>query len=274
MNPWWSDITTWVLADETAALWRGLLVFVVGVASAMLATTLLGRLLAERVSPQRAALIPRISRSLLIAATLLISLDLWGVDLSLLLGTAGIVTIAVGFASKTAASNIISGIFLIGESPFKIGDVIRVGQTTGEIVSIDLLSVRLRTFDNIMVRLPNEQLLQSEISTLTHFPIRRLDLPLAISYEADLTIARRVLEAVAASNPLCLRQPAAAVHFLEFGPSAVRIQLSAWCAAPHFLSLKLTLAEQMLSALTEAGVPTPYPRQVVHLEGPTSAPEL
>ena len=64
-----------------------------------------------------------------------------GFDLSVILGAAGILSVAIGFASQTSASNLISGLFLMMERPFSIGDVIRVEQTTGEVISIDLLSV-------------------------------------------------------------------------------------------------------------------------------------
>ena len=87
-----------------------------------------------------------------------------GFKLSVFLGAAGILTVALGFASQTSASNLISGLFLIGEGSFEIGDTISItlirGNTIeGEVISIDLLSVKLLTQDNIYVRLPNEQLI-------------------------------------------------------------------------------------------------------------------
>jgi len=92
-----------------------------------------------------------------------------GVDLSILLGAAGILTVALGFASQTSASNIISGLFLIGEKPFAVGDVIRVSGTVGEVISIDLMSVKLRTFDNLFVRIPNETMIKTEVTNLMRF---------------------------------------------------------------------------------------------------------
>ena len=76
------------------------------------------------------------------------------------------------FASQTSVSNIISGIFLISEQPFQVGDLIKVGETKGVVLSIDLLSIKLRTFDNQLVRIPNENLIKNELSNITRFPIR------------------------------------------------------------------------------------------------------
>ena len=89
-----------------------------------------------------------------------------GFKLSVFLGAAGILTVALGFASQTSASNLISGLFLIGEGSFEVGDTIQItlirGHTIeGEVISIDLLSVKLLTMDNVYVRLPNEQLIRA-----------------------------------------------------------------------------------------------------------------
>jgi hypothetical protein len=83
-----------------------------------------------------------------------------GLKLGVLPGAAGILTVAIGFASQTSASNLISGLFVIAERPFVVGDIIRVAETTGEVLSVDLLSVKIRTFDNLYVRIPNEGIIR------------------------------------------------------------------------------------------------------------------
>ena len=93
-----------------------------------------------------------------------------GFDLSVILGAAGILSVAIGFASQTSASNLISGLFLMMERPFSIGDVIRVEQTTGEVISIDLLSVKIRTFDNLYVRVPNESMIKTHMAVTSSTP--------------------------------------------------------------------------------------------------------
>jgi len=106
--------------------------------------------------------------------------------MGLLLGAAGILTVAPGFASQTSASNLVSGLFMIAEHPFGVGDTIRLGSIAGEVPSIDLLSVNLRTPDNLYVRIPNETMIKSEITNLTRFPIRRLDLEIGVAYKENL----------------------------------------------------------------------------------------
>src|SRR5690606_3033117 len=127
-----------------------------------------------------------------------------GFSLSVLLGAAGVLSVALGFASQTSASNLISGLFLIGEQPFQLGDTIKVGNTTGEVLSIDLLSVKLRTFDNLYVRIPNESLIKSEMTNLTRFPIRRFDLLIGVAYKENISQVRQIMQNVADNNPLCM----------------------------------------------------------------------
>jgi hypothetical protein len=99
-----------------------------------------------------------------------------GFDFTVLLGAAGIVTVAIGFASQTSASNLISGLFLVWRRRSGIGDIVTVDGVTGEVLSVDLLSTKLRTFDNLQVRIPNETMVKARITTLNRFPLRRVDL--------------------------------------------------------------------------------------------------
>ena len=155
---------------------RAVVVAVLGLVVARLASAGLGRLAGRRASPHQMMLLRRGSFYLILALFLVSALHQLGFNLGVLLGAAGILTVAIGFASQTSASNLISGLFLLAEKPFAIGDTIRVGTTTGEVLSVDLLSVKLRTFDNLYVRIPNESLIKAEMTNLTKFPIRRLEI--------------------------------------------------------------------------------------------------
>ncbi|MEZ4461280.1 MAG: mechanosensitive ion channel [bacterium] len=84
----------------------------------------------------------------------------------------------------------ISGLFLLGERPFVVGDTLQINDTVGEVVSIDLLSVTIRTFDNLAVRVPNETLLKTTFSEPDAFlPIRPLDILLGVAYREDRACA-------------------------------------------------------------------------------------
>jgi small-conductance mechanosensitive channel len=172
--------------------------------------------------------------------------------------------VAVGFASQTSASNLISGLFLLAERPFSVGDIIKVGDTTGEVIGIDLLSVKIRTFDNLFVRVPNESLIKSEVTTLTKFPIRRIDLKIGVAYKEKMARVREVLRAVAEKNPLCLEEPPPLFIFLGYGDSALEVQFSVWGKRENYLALRNAILEEIKVAFDAAGIEIPFPHRSLY----------
>ena len=182
-----------------------------------------------------------------------------GFKLTHLLGAAGIIGIAVGFASQTSMSNIISGLFLIAEKPFQVDDIITVQNITGVVLSIDILSVKLRTFDNKYIRIPNETIIKSDVTNVTHFPIRRVDLNVGVAYKEDIARVREVLLDVAKKNPLCLNEPEPLVIFSGFGNSSLDLKLLVWAVKSDWLSLKNKIAEEIKKRFDEEGIEIPFP---------------
>lgn len=151
-----------------------------------------------------------------------------GFNLGVLLGAAGIFTVAFGFASQTSASNLISGLFLLAERPFLIGDTIKVNDAVGKVLSIDLLSTKIRMDDNTYMRIPNELLIKSPIANISRFPTRRSDIQLIISADADLDQAMTILLDIAKHEPLVLKDPKPVVKSLELYDYGIKIQLLVW----------------------------------------------
>lgn len=187
-----------------------------------------------------------------------------GFNLSVLLGAAGVFSVAIGFASQTSASNLISGLFLMAEKPFTVGDVIKVEDTIGEVLSIDMLSVKVRTHDNLYVRLPNEALIKSKCTTITKFPIRRQDILVGVAYKEDLQKVKKVLFDVAFKNPLCLEEPKPLYVFLNYGDSALNIQFSVWATRANFLEMKNSMYEQIKEAFDRENIEIPFPHRTLY----------
>ena len=188
-----------------------------------------------------------------------------GFKLSVFLGAAGILTVALGFASQTSASNLISGLFLIGEGSFEVGDTIQItlirGHTIeGEVISIDLLSVKLLTIDNIYVRLPNEQLIRAPVHNLSKFPIRRIPISLSINFNEDINKVREVLLDVADDYPLVLADPKPRVTVTAFGESSIELLFALWCKQDNFLRAKDEIHEMIRNRFVENQIEIPVPK--------------
>ena len=188
-----------------------------------------------------------------------------GFKLSVFLGAAGILTVALGFASQTSASNLISGLFLIGEGSFEIGDTIQLtlirGHTIeGEVISIDLLSVKLLTIDNVYVRLPNEQLIRAPVHNLSKFPIRRITLTVPINFNEDINKVRSVLINIANAYPLVLADPKPRVTVSSFAESSIEITFALWCMQSNYLQVKDEIHELIRNRFVENQIEIPVPK--------------
>lgn len=265
MQQYFSRIADFVKDPAVSSVLKGIAVLVFGILLSRFFAAVLGRIVRRKGTEQQAMVLRRAVFFILSAIVVITALRRFGFDLGVLLGAAGILTVAVGFASQTSASNLISGLFLIGERPFVMGDVIKVGDTVGTVISIDSLSVRLRTFDNLLVRVPNESLLKSQITNMSHFPIRRVDITMVVPFNEDLNRVREHLMEVADRSSLCLDEPKPLLIILGFEESGVNLQFSVWVVKEKYLELKNAVYREIRRSFAEAGIELAYPRRSVQM---------
>ena len=260
----WTQLSSLMTVETGAALVRAIVLMAVGLLAARVISRSLGRLIARESDQHKVTIIRRLSFYGIAGLFLVAAMVELGFNFGVLLGAAGILTVALGFASQTSASNVISGLFLLGEKPFSIGDIIRVGSTTGVVLSIDLLSVKLRTFDNLYVRIANENLIKSEITNLTRFPIRRIDLQIGVAYKEDMRKVMKVMEDVSESNPLVLVHPKPLFIFTGYGDSALTFQYSVWSLTGNFLETKNSVQVEIKEAFDKHGIEIPFPHRTLY----------
>lgn len=247
------------------------LIVLVGLLAAGFISRSLSRVAQRHFAVHQAMLIKRFAYYLVIALTLVTALNEAGINLSVVIGAAGVASVAIGFASQTSMSNLISGVFMIIEKPFMIGDTIKVGATSGEVTSMGLLSTLLRTGDNVMVRIPNENLMKSEIANITRFETRKFDLQIGIDYSASLQEVRvMIIDAVKALD-FVLKDPAPSVQFDRFNENSMDLILSCWCRQDRLAETKFVVAQTIKSTLDAANVSIPYPHRILSLTSETLA---
>jgi small-conductance mechanosensitive channel len=260
------------LATPEVALRVGaaLAFLLVGLVLARLAAVGVSRMMKRRATAQDTMVVRRIVYYSILFIVVASTLHELGLRIGVVLGAAGVLTVAVGFAAQTSVSNLISGMFVIAERSFVVGDVIRISDITGEVLSIDLLSVKLRTFDNLYVRVPNENVIKSTVTNLTHFPIRRLDILMGVAYKEDLRRVRDILMDVAERNPICLTEPTPLFIFQKFGDSALEFQFSVWSKRENYLELINSVNMEIKDALDAAGIEIPFPHRTLYAGSETA----
>lgn len=140
----------------------------------------------------------------------------------------------------------------------------KVGDTKGTILSIDLLSVKLRTFDNQFIRIPNESLIKNQVTNITRFPIRRLDINVGVAYKENVGKVREVLLDLADKEPLCLDEPEPLVRFLNFGDSALEFLFAVWCVKDDYLKLNTKMMQQIKERFDAENIEIPFPHRSLY----------
>ncbi len=218
----------------------------------------------KRLSPQAQLILYKVINYggfIIIALSILREFD---IRLTAIFGAAGIAAVAVGFAAQNSLSNVISGLFLLWEKPFKIGDLVKTESHLGIIYSMDLLSVNLRTFDNLLIRIPNEKIMKATFVNITRFPIRRLDLKINIAYKDDVERTFEVLKDIARRNPYCLDEPEPILIFQGFMDSAQEILFGVWFEKSDYVVLRNSILKEVKRRFDEEGIEIPFPHRTIY----------
>ena len=213
---------------------------------------------AEKASPQKMMILKRLLSYTFYVVVVMYVLSLFGVKFSAIWGAAGIAGVAIGFAAQTSVSNIISGLFVLTEGALKIGDTIIVGDVTGIVDAISLLSVRVHTYDNQMVRIPNSTIINSNLTNNSYHKQRRMTINVSIAYENDMTTALEALKKVPAYCPTVLADPAPAVWFDGFGDSGINMTIAVWFKPVDFLQTKNDVYIAIKKVFDEAKISIPF----------------
>ena len=231
-----------------------LLILVVGLLGLRILTKAVLRTFGKGLREQSRELIRKTLLYTGVVLILILVLNAAGVSVGALLGAAGVVGIAVGIASQASLSNIISGLFLVSENFFEIGDVVRIGDQTGTIFSIDLLSIKIKTFDNVFIRVPNQQLIEQTIVNITRFPIRRMDIVVTTPVQQRVSAVYAALRDAADSCDLVLEEPEPFVLFKEFGENGSRILLGIWFERQHYVKARNEIVDAVQRIFSERSI--------------------
>lgn len=238
---------------------RIVFILIIGSGSIHFISFLIKRSLHKHLSRQRMMLISRTIIYTGYIGMVLIVIKELDYDLTALFGAAGVVGIVIGVASQTSIGNIISGLFLVGEKSFELGDVVRIGDKSGTVYAIDLLSIKIRTFDNLLIRIPNQTVISTELVNVTKFPIRRLDFQVGVAYKEDLRKVKSILENVARNNPLCLEEPEPMILYQNFGDSSINLTFAVWFEKTNYQAVKNSVFIEIKEAFDREGIEIPFP---------------
>jgi len=178
------------------------------------------------------------------------------------LGAAGL---AIGLALQGSLANFAGGILILIFRPFKVGDKIQSQDRVGDVKEIQILFTILASANNETIILPNAGVMSNAIINYTKLGKIRVDLPIGISYDADIAQAKQVILDTLSKDPKVLQDPPPAVGVSQLADSSVNLTVMPWCQPSDYWSVYFNSLEQCKVALDQAGVPIPFPQLDVHL---------
>lgn len=217
-----------------------------------------GKAMKGHVASHKIFLIKRIIHYIGFIVVILFALRNMGIDATALLGAAGIAGVAIGFAAQTSFSNIISGFFLLLEKHFQVEDQIEVDGSSGIVRSIDLLSIKIQTFDNRYIRIPNETIIKSNVINISRFPIRRMDIFITLPYKENIESVKKIFDEIAAHNRYVLDNPNPLFILDKFDGSGIKIMLGLWYEQENSVYLKNSFFVELKKKFEAERIELPY----------------
>ena len=255
------------LTDWTVRLGGALLVFIIGKWISQVLAKLVERALQKAETD---ATLTRFLKNLtyfgLLILVIIAALGTLGVNTTSFAAVIGAVGLAAGLAFQKSLSNFSSAILILFLKPFKVGDVVEAGGTTGKVEEIGLVNTVMKTPDNVKVYVPNSSITAGNIKNFSAEPVRRIDLVIGIGYEDDLKKAKNLLKKILESHPKVLKEPEPSVAVAELGDSSVNLAVRPWVKTEDYGTVRSELIETIKETFDREGISIPYPQMDIHAD--------
>ena len=199
----------------------------------------------------------------------------WGINVSAWLASAGIIGLALSFAAKDTLANLFAGVFILADTPYKLGDYIVLDSgERGQVTHIGIRSTRLLTRDDVEITVPNSVMGNAKITNEAGGPSakHRIRVKVGVAYGSDIDKVREVLEQIAINNTQVCKTPEPRVRFRNFGNSSLDFELLCWVDMPVLRGQVLDkLYTEVYKEFMNVGIEIPYTKQDVYIKSMPSS---
>ncbi|ASP29215.1 MAG: mechanosensitive ion channel domain-containing protein [Pseudomonadota bacterium] len=217
----------------------------------------------SRFEPTVANFLSSLVKYALWALVLVTVLGQFGVQTTSILAALGGMALAVGLALQGTLSNVASGVMILVQKPFKVGEAINAGSVTGTVQQIGLFTTELKQFDGLFVMVPNSELWNQAIVNYNRHPTRRLELVVGIAYGDSMARAREELLKLALTDDRVLDDPEPVTFVSSLDDSSVGIGMRVWCSTPDYLGLSWDMTEAVKARFDDVGISIPFPQREI-----------
>ncbi len=251
-----SQVPSWI---------AGLVLFVLAFVVAKIAKTAVESRISDKIDEEHQevlVLAGRVSYFGTLVVGITIALKVAGIDLTTILAA---VAFGIGFALQDLIMNFLSGVLLLLNRQFTIGDFIRVGSTYGKVVEIQTRATIIKAIDGTKVIVPNATIFRSQVISYTTNPTRRVVVPFSVSYDTEIKYAMKVVMKLMKAQAKILKKPMPTIIITGFGDSSIDFEVRFWVGSRDgWFKIKTVMMHKVYDALVDAGIDIPF--NVVHLE--------
>ncbi len=225
----------------------------------------------EQIDDTVVPILAKMAKIGIMALTIVIVLGNFGVETASLVAVLGVAGLAIGLALQGALSNVASGIMLLTFHPFRVGDFVGFGSTTGVVEEIGIFVTEMKTLDNIAVVVPNSQVWGGPIINYTKKDTRRVDMVFGIHYDDDIDKAFKIIDEVLKEDERVLEDPQPLIAVADLGDSSVDIMVRPWTANDDWWQFKLDTTKKIKQRFDQENITIPFPQRDVHFYQTNSA---
>ena len=188
-----------------------------------------------------------------------------GVQIASLIAILGAAGLAIGLALKGSLANFAAGILTIILRPYNIGDVVQIADHIGIVEEVNMFTTTLRFADKRKVIIPNSHTTENSIINFSEAGIRRVEMLVGISYDADIQEAKSTILATIKESEFCLENPEPSIGVIDLADNSVNLTVRAWSKSSNHFAAKTDMLERIKYALDERKIGIPYPQREVHI---------
>jgi len=243
-----------------------LAILVIGRFAAIMIRSMVKRaLLKSHVDETLASFVTSVTYVAVWAFVIISALGALGIPTASFVAVLGAAGLAVGLALQGSLANFAAGVLMIIFKPFKVGDYIEAGGTSGIVEEIGIFTTVLNTLDNKKVIVPNAKATGDNITNFSSNELRRVDIVAGVSYDDDLDKVRSILEKILEEDERILKEPAPTIGVLELGDSSVNFAVRPWVKTADYWDVYFATQEKIKKRFDAESVSIPFPQRDVHL---------
>jgi len=276
----WATIHGWLVSPEGGQRWAwNIAKFIVVVILTWIVARVLGGVIrkltsatGQRMSKLAQDAIARTIKTAIWIVGLVLSLTMLEVTITPLLAAIGAAGLVIGLALQGTLSNIASGVMILINRPFDIGDVVTAGGITAKVSEMTLVATVFRSFDNQTIIVPNNNIWGQVITNITANDTRRVDMTFGIGYSDDLNRAEQIIREVVEAHELVLKDPEPMIKMNELAESSVNIVCRPWSKTTDYFTVLCDVLRRVKARFDAEGISIPFPQRDINIRHLTPAP--